>query len=247
MPDPIPVTHCGGTADAPLAAAQPYYFTRATSFDDRPVITLPTLQRGTWDDYGYVERPEQEVWFEHFLARIGMSTGGRFPGEFAWPDAATRDRVWNALGEALQPIVKPPPAVTLTLAMDAAEARARLADLRPRFCALAATLLGFDGPRFEQRYAVPVPDTHPPQRKELWQHRAGERFLEVILHGTEVASDTGVYDASTILTIDRDASDGRTARAMVDLDPHTGGTLSVTVAGVRNAQQLAERFLAPAA
>ncbi len=54
----------------------------------------------------------------------------------------------------------------------------------------------------------------------------------------------GVHGEETRFELTTRYSDGRDARAYARIDLRTGGTVSVTVSGVRDAQPLAERFLA---
>jgi len=56
----------------------------------------------------------------------------------------------------------------------------------------------------------------------------------------------GVHGEETRFVLTTRYSDGRDARAYARIDLRTGGTVSVTVSGVRDAQTLAERFLAGA-
>lgn len=230
-----------GTAHAPLAATRRYEFSRARSADDRPTITIPVHQRGTWDDYGVVDHAEQERWLWDFAISRGAQPQSGWPGEFIWPDAAARDLVWDALSSVLRPPTSAPPSVTLERAVGAAEARAVSEVVTQRFCALVSALYGCDARRFECLGSERSNDPSAPLRAGLWKCEgvAGPVFFRVLSEGD--ASDVDIRDATFV--IDTGDAYGRTARAHARIDARTGGTMSVTVSGVLDAQRLAERWL----
>ncbi len=236
-----------GTTTAPLAATIRYEFTRAQSNRGLPAILIPVAipvrQRGSGDDYGEVERLEQQAWLWRFFASLDALPESGWPGEFLWPDEATRDRVWSALADTLRAPAKSPPSVTLERTVSAADARAASEAASTRFCALLAALYGCDERRFTRLSNTISDDDYEPVRNELWKcdDVAGPVFFRVVAKG--LGSGVGVHGEDASYVLDTGYSDGRTARASSRIDMRTGGSMSVTVAGALDAEQLARAWL----
>ncbi|TAK18403.1 MAG: hypothetical protein EPO40_37110 [Myxococcaceae bacterium] len=115
--------HASGAADAPLAATRRYSFTRVVTAAGEAKLTIPFCQRGSWDDFGIVEHPEQEVFVHRLLASLGVAVRSGYPGEFVFPDVASLERAWAALEAAIQAPAAAPPAdgrdVSASAAIDA--------------------------------------------------------------------------------------------------------------------------------
>lgn len=232
-----------GTAGGPLAAVTRYTFTRGASNDGRPCIAIPFTQRGSWDDYGVVERREQEAWLWRFIASLGSSAQSGWPGEFIWPEASERDRVWSALREALRSPALAPPSVTLRREVRVDEARAVSEALTTRFCALLEALYGCDARRFERLSCDITDDEYEPRRNELWRCDDGDLSTHFRVVAKALSSGPGVHGEDVEYALDTGYSDGRSARVSARIDLRTGGTMSVTVAGTLDAEQLAGRWI----
>jgi hypothetical protein len=71
--------HLVGTGNAPLAATRRYSFTAHLVSDGESRLSIPYRQRGSWDDYGVVEQPEQEAFVRQLLASLGAPARTGYP------------------------------------------------------------------------------------------------------------------------------------------------------------------------
>lgn len=237
--------HLYGTAGAPLAATVDYAFTRGPSSEGNPAITLRTYQRGSWDDFGTVEHPEQEAWLNRWLRARGEPFTTRYPGEFSWPDAASRDRAWEALAAVLRAPTNTVPTHTATRTVGADEARAVSQSLNARYFELLATLTGCNPNRFERYHHELLSDDAEPRRTERWKCVDGAETRFVTLLATGLGAGVGVHGEEVTLTLDAPLSHGRTASVYARIDLRTEAVVSATVAGVVDAEALAAACVAP--
>lgn len=232
-----------GTAVAPLAAVRGYRFRRGASNDGRPAVLLPYVQRGTWDDFGVVEREEQERWAHAFLQEQGIAWQTRYPGELIFADDATRDRAWKAIGYAMRPPAAAPPSASASRAVVAGEARAVSDDLARRYGALLARVLGLTPTTFTRFHTDLRHEPEPPVRTEHWKSDDVERGPHFTLEAEALGGGVGVHGEVVTLGLRGTPRDGCGASAYARIDLRVGGTLSVTVTGVFDADDQAERFL----
>lgn len=232
--------HASGTAGAPLGATRRYSFTHVVTAAGKAKLTIPYRQRGSWDDFGVVESPEQEAFVARLLASVGVPVRYGYPGESLLPDVATLDRVWAALEAALQAPASDPPSATAQRTVSAAEAAAVSGALTARFLDLVSTVAGLSGEAFVCVHDAV--DTSGPEstRAALW--RRGD--VLVGLDATAIESGYGVHGERGTFALKCALSDGRDVSACAAIDGRSGGDLSVTVRGVLDAQALADRFVA---
>jgi hypothetical protein len=216
-----------------------------TAGDSLPAITLRTIQRGSWDDFGTVEHPEQEVWFHRWLRARGERFATRYPGEFTWPDAASRDRAWEALSAVLRAPSTAAPSHTASRTVGVDEARAVSQGLAARYFELLATLTGCNPNRFERYHHELLSDDVTPQRKERWKCVDGAETRYVTLLAAGLGSGVGVHGEEVTLTLNAPLSHGRTASVYARIDLRTGGVVLATVAGVIDGEAIAARCVAP--
>ena len=225
-----------GTAGAPLAATRAYTFRR-----EGTRLLLPVCHRGSWDDFGIAERPEQEGFVRAALAALGVPASTGYPGEWVFPDVAALDRAWTHLEAVLRPPASVAPSVTLQRTVSAAEARAVSDGVRGAYFALGASGAGLGGEPFAPLDArVSDLESEAPTRTERWK---GGGVL-VNAAATGLGSGPGVHGEDVVWTVVGSLGDGRDAVARARIDLRTGGTVAVTVHGVNDAERLAERFLA---
>ncbi|MBX3183789.1 MAG: hypothetical protein KIT72_06670 [Polyangiaceae bacterium] len=103
------VRHTGGPA--PLRGDQEYthHFDelaepQARSFANlttRYLLRIPYRQRGSWDDFGIVEREEQQEFLLTLFKSSNLDARLGYPGELLFPDEATQARAAQLLKEAL--------------------------------------------------------------------------------------------------------------------------------------------------
>jgi len=232
--------HASGTAGAPLAATRRYSFTHVVTAGGEAKLKIPYCQRGSWDDFGIVEHPEQEVFVHRLLASLGVPVRSGYPGEFLFPDVASLDRAWAALEAALQATAAAPPAASAQRRVSADEAAAVSGALTARFLDLVSTVAGLSGEPFACVHDTI--DTSGPEstRTALW--RRGE--VRVGIAATAIESGRGVHGERCTLTLESRLADGRDVSASAAIDARSGGDLSVTVRGVLDAPALADRFVA---
>lgn len=123
-----------GTAGAPLIATREYtFFLREQP--EGSVLWMSTRHRGTWDDFGEAERPEQEAWMRSLVRELGVTTvPPDYPGSFCFANVAARDTVLSALESKLQKPLQSAPIATRTFAAHG--------DLGPRFLELVKHVIG---------------------------------------------------------------------------------------------------------
>ncbi len=103
------VRHTGGPA--PLQGNQEYAYhfdefaqPEARSFASlttRFLLRIPYRQRGSWDDFGVVEREEQQEFLTNLFRAAALDARLGYPGELLFPDEATQARAAQLLKEAL--------------------------------------------------------------------------------------------------------------------------------------------------
>lgn len=235
--------YASGSGQAPLAATRKYSFTHVVTAKGEAKLQTPYVQRGTWDDYGVVERAEQEAFVYAMLKSLGINARVTYSGEWTMPDVATLDRVWAAIEATLRPPVKDAPVATVQREVSPAEARAVSERLTARVLDLVSVVAGVSRPSFVCVHSATTGGTSEgdtPKRLELW--RSGE--VSVRLDATALESGAGVHGEESTYAIDGTLSDGRDASAHARIDLRSGGEVSVTVRGVHDARALAERLVA---
>jgi hypothetical protein len=231
-----------GTGDAPLVATQRYTFQHVVTAAGEAKLTIPYVQRGSWDDHGIVERPEQERFVARLLASPDLSAKTGYPGEWIFPDVATLDRAWAALAAALRDPAATPPAATARRSVSREEAQAVAGGLTQRYLDLVSDVLGLSGAAFVRIHSQIDDAGWDPTRSERW--RRGE--VVVCLDATGIASGHGVHGERCNLTLASPPADGRDVGVYADIDMRSGGNVHITVRGVLDAQALADRFVAAA-
>lgn len=228
--------HLYGTGPAPLAASQRYSFRV-----EGESLFIPYVQRGSWDDYGVVERPEQAAFVERLLSSLGVAAANAFPGEYRCADRSALERVVAALGAALREPLATTPVGVASRSVGRDEAGAVSQRLTARFLELVSAVAGLGGQPFEcldRRIDSSGSET---TRSETW--RRGELVVQVA--ATAIESGHGVHGESATYAIEGVLTGERGARAFASIDMRSGGHLSVEVRGVLDAQALADAFVAP--
>ncbi len=90
-----------GTGVAPLEATRRYSFRRVLGAGGEGHLLIPIVHRTSCEDAGEVEWTEQEAFVRALLAELGVNHRTGHPGEWVFPDAATLETVWKALGARL--------------------------------------------------------------------------------------------------------------------------------------------------
>ncbi len=229
-----------GTGDAPLAATRRYTFNHGVTTAGEAKLTIPYVQRGSFDDHGVALWPEQEVFTEGLLAAQGLPSRRGDPGEWLFPDVAALGRAWAALAANLREAVSTAPVAIARCPVTKAEANAVAGGLTQHFLRLVSAVLGLPGTGFE-RFHSQIDDTGwEATRSERWRH--GEVLVN--LDAAAIQSGHGVHGEHCTLTLASKFSDGRDVSVYATIDMRSGGDVSVTVRGVLDAQALADRFVA---
>lgn len=232
--------HLSGTENAPLAATRSYDFRKVIAASGHPRLLIPVVHRNSYDDFGEVERSEQQVFLERLIAELGVSRTTGYPGEWIFADATALDTVWNALRDRLRAPSASVPLADAHRDVPTADAARVSAALAPKFLELVSAVAGPSGEPFtcvDKRIDTGGPES---KRKEVW--RSGEVWVGV--EATAIESGYGVHGEHCQLTVTCMLGDGRDVRASARLDMRSGGSVDVTVSGVLDAKELAERFLA---
>lgn len=90
-----------GTGAPPLDATRRYTFRRVVGAGGEAHLLIPIVHRTSCEDAGEVEWAEQDAFVSALLAELGVNHRQGHPGEWVFPDAATLDTVWSALGARL--------------------------------------------------------------------------------------------------------------------------------------------------
>ncbi|MBI5518343.1 MAG: hypothetical protein HY909_31520 [Deltaproteobacteria bacterium] len=230
-----------GTGPAPLAAVTRYRFRLAPGeIANAPwALHIPYVQRGSWDDYGVAELPEQASFVWRLLRALEVPMPVSYPGEWPLPDEATAERVWRALRAKLEAPHGEAPACSMGRELSAQEARAAQESLTARYLALASVVLGLDTSWERTHHEVHVGD-YEARRSERWKN--GEVLAE--LSGEGACTGYGVQGETVTLTLSQLHRGGRGVDVTAALNMRTGGQVDVTITGVVNVQALAARFLA---
>jgi hypothetical protein len=225
-----------GTAGAPLRASRSYTFFERSLDDGKALLWISATQRGSWDDFGVVDHPEQDAWLRAFVRSLGVPFKEGYPGEWIFPDRAGLEHAWAALGAALAPPVTAPIVAERSRALTRDEA-SKL-DLGARYLELVSSVTGCSMLE-KQRSNV---DTSGPEpiRTETWR---GDHIC-ARLSARGIESGVGIHGEECAWSIDARSGDERDARVTARIDARTGGHVSVTVRGVLDAEELAARFTA---
>lgn len=229
-----------GSGGAPLVATREYLFERGTTPTGQAKLAIPWLQRGSWDDHGAVERPEQELFVARLLASIGAAARTGEPGEWIFADAAELERAWAALAGSLRPPAPAAPTGQARRSVSRDEARSVAGDLLHRYLDLVQAVRGAAaGPRrcIDSRIDHGGWET---TRLEVWQ--CGD--IEVRLDAAAIESGHGIHGETSSLSTTTPDGEGRDASVHASIDMRSGGEVHVTVRGVLDAQALADRFIA---
>lgn len=235
------VLHLRGSGDAPLLATREYSFARVVEPADAARLTIPRRQRGSGDEHDLVEHPEQAVFVARLLAARGVTARSDAPGEWSFADPAALADAWAALTAAVRPPASATPTGRAQRSVSRAQASAVSAALTRRFLDLVSAVLGLSGEAFVQLDARIDNNGYESTRIERW--RRGEVYVDI--DASAIESGHGVHGERCDYII-RGAGDERDVRAYANIDMRSGGTLSVAVRGVLDAQALADRFVAPA-
>jgi len=233
--------HLVGTGNAPLAATQRYSFTAHPAPEGESRLTISIVQRGSWDDYGIAEHPEQEAFVRDLLSSLGVPTRTGYPGEWLFVERAAFDTAFEALRAALREPLATAPVASAQRTVTAAEAPAVSSALMRRFLELVSKLAGLSGEDwvcFDKRIDSSGPET---TRTEGW--RRGEIYVK--LDATAIESGHGIHGEQGTLSINSTLGGERDAQVAVHLDMRSGGNVSITVRGVLDAQALADALVAP--
>lgn len=228
------------TGSAPLAATRRYSFRRSAPSEAPARLLIPVVYRSSADDFGEVERTEQNAFVEALLAELGVSFRAGYPGEWLFPDVTALDATWNALLERLGEPSAAPPRFAASREVSPAEAAAVAAGVTTRFLELVSRVAGLSGDDFaciDRRFDSSGPEN---TRTEVW--RRGEVYVRV--EATAIESGYGVHGERGTLSVSGVLGDGRDVQASTRVDMRSGGHVGVTVSGVLDAKALAERFLA---
>jgi hypothetical protein len=234
-----PSDHLRGTAGAPLVATRAYDFHRAITPEGRHILSIPYSQRGSWDDHGVVTHPEQDVFLAHLLAPLGITHGNAYPGEWPLPDLAALDAAWAALTAALRDPAPTVPVAHAQRSVSRADAPAVSAALTARTLDLVSHVLGLTGDPFICTADDMDSSDYQTTRTVRW--RRGE--CHVHLDAIAIESGYGIHGERSSHTIASPPADGRDVAVHTTLDMRSGGSVSVTVRGVLDAQALADRFI----
>lgn len=228
-----------GTGDAPLCVTRQYSFRRGLNSDGEPTLTITVAHRGSWDDFGIVREPEQEVFVRRLLARLGVAARTGYPGEWVFADADALELAWLGLSETIGPPATSTSSATASRDVAKADAHGVSGGLTPRFLGLVSAVLGLDGEPFKCLESRIDNDGYEPQRSETWQRGS----VVVKVEAVGIQSGHGVHGESCDYTTNH-TSDGRAVRMYARIDMRSGGSYSVTVQGVRDAQALVDAFMA---
>lgn len=223
------------TGAAPLSATRRYSFSATVQGDGARAIVIPVAFRGSWDDYGVEERPEQAGFVRRALERAGIEAVGRYPGEWVFPDDAALDAAWRALVSQLHEPAPAPPVSEVTRDVAASEVPAVEASLVARACAVASALSRHAAASFVSTGATLDTRRAPPLRREVF--RCEDVWVAVESSATP---DGGTRVVALVDGVA--AHDGVRAELHATLGP-SGGALRAVVAGVLDAADVARLFV----
>jgi len=185
-----------GTGNAPLAATRRYSFRRVVGSAGDAHLVIPVVHRTSCEDLGEVAHSEQEVFVAGLLDELEVPHSAGFPGEWVFPDVATLDRVWSALGERLREPEKTVPR------FDAHGEIVNTTALTSRFLELVRRV-GFVRER-EVDARVVVVDSETGERWELSSSLGDGRDVQATArvdndsHGTVDVTVSGVLDGQVL-------------------------------------------------
>jgi len=228
-----------GTAGAPLAATRAYDFQRTVTAEGRCTLSIPCSQRHQTDDTGTVTHPEQEAFVIRLLAALGHTAGPACPGDWHLPDVAALDAAWAALAAAVREPAAAVPVAHAQRSVARADAPTVAAALSARTLDLVSEVLGLGGGPF----VCTADDIHSADYQTVRMVRWRRGDTTVHLDAIAIESGHGIHGEHGAHTITNPPSDGRDVTVSARLDMRSGGTITVTVRGVLDAQTLADRFI----